>query len=112
MDQHGGDDGEGDRRPQPAVRKDGVLAGGVRWTTCALTDNLELIYAAQLLHGAVVTGLLVGGPLYLEQVVPDRLRSTAQGILAKETAAMKEIEAGTVDRAWVDKSLKEKGYNV
>ena len=60
----------------------GVLAGGVRWTTCALTDNLELIYAAQLLHGAVVTGLLVGGPLYLEQVVPDRLRSTAQGILA------------------------------
>jgi len=25
---------------------------------------------------------------------------------------MKEIEAGTVDRAWVDKSLKEKGYKV
>jgi PPP family 3-phenylpropionic acid transporter len=60
----------------------GVLAGGVRWTACALTDHLGVIYAAQLLHGVVVTGLLLGGPLYLELVVPERLRSTAQGVLA------------------------------
>jgi PPP family 3-phenylpropionic acid transporter len=60
----------------------GVLAGGVRWTACALTDHLGVIYAAQLLHGVVVAGLLLGGPLYLELVVPANLRSTAQGLLA------------------------------
>jgi MFS family permease len=30
----------------------------------------------------VVTGLILGGPLYVEQVVPERLRSTGQGVLA------------------------------
>jgi len=30
----------------------------------------------------VVTGLLLGAPLYLELIVPDRLRSTGQGLLA------------------------------
>ena len=60
----------------------GVLAGGVRWTGCALTDDLGIIYALQLLHGVVVAGLLLGGPLYLELVVPEPLRSTGQGLLA------------------------------
>ena len=60
----------------------GVLAGGVRWTACALSDDLGVIYAAQLLHGVVVAGLLLGGPLYLELVVPESLRSTGQGLLA------------------------------
>jgi PPP family 3-phenylpropionic acid transporter len=60
----------------------GVVAGGVRWTACALSDDLGVIYAAQLLHGVVVAGLLLGGPLYVEGVVPERLRSTAQGLLA------------------------------
>jgi MFS family permease len=59
----------------------GVLAGGVRWTACALTDHLGVLYAAQLLHGVVVAGLLLGGPLYLELVVPPALRSTAQSLL-------------------------------
>ena len=27
-------------------------------------------------------GLVIGGPLYVEQVVPERLRSTGQGVLA------------------------------
>ena len=59
-----------------------MLAGGLRWTLCATSDRFEVIYAAQLLHGVVVTGLLLGGPLYLEQVVPESLRSTGQGLLA------------------------------
>jgi len=59
----------------------GVLAGGVRWTACALTDHVGVIYAVQLLHGVVVAGLLLGGPLYLELVVPPNLRSTAQSLL-------------------------------
>jgi PPP family 3-phenylpropionic acid transporter len=60
----------------------GVLAGGLRWTVCGLTENLAVVYAVQILHGVTVTGLLLGGPLYVEAVVPERLRSTAQALLA------------------------------
>jgi regulator of RNase E activity RraA len=42
----------------------------------------------------------------------DSILASARSILAKETAAMKQILDGTVDRAWVDKALKEKGYAV
>ena len=60
----------------------GVLAGGLRWAVCGSVDDLRWIYAVQLLHGVVVAGLVIGGPLYVEMVVPDRLRSTGQGLLA------------------------------
>lgn len=60
----------------------GVLAGGVRWLICGLTSDLSIIYPVQLLHGVVVAGLLLGSPLYIEAVVPEQLRSTAQGLLA------------------------------
>lgn len=60
----------------------GVVAGGVRWLVCGLTTDLYVIYAVQLLHGVVVTGLLLGSPLYIEAIVPQHLRSTAQGMLA------------------------------
>jgi hypothetical protein len=38
--------------------------------------------------------------------------ASAKAILEKETAAMKQIQAGSVDRGWVDKALKEKGYRI
>lgn len=60
----------------------GLLAEGLRWTVCAFTSNLSLITAVQLLHGVSVAGVLVGASLYLEQAVPERLRSTGQAILA------------------------------
>lgn len=60
----------------------GVLAGGVRWLACALSHDLALLYPVQLLHGVVVAGLLLGAPLYLESIVPERLRATGQGLLA------------------------------
>jgi RraA family protein len=50
------------------------------------------------------------GLVAVPQEQAERILKSAQGILAKETAAMKEIEAGTVDRSWVDKALREKGY--
>src|SRR3954470_19041758 len=52
------------------------------------------------------------GLVAIPQDQAERILKSAQGILAKETAMMKEIEAGTVDRNWVDKSLKEKGYKL
>jgi RraA family protein len=42
----------------------------------------------------------------------ERVLASAKAILEKETAAMKQILAGTVDRSWVDKTLKEKGYRI
>lgn len=60
----------------------GVLAGGVRWTICGFAPELSWVWSVQLLHGVVVAGLVIGGALYVEQVVPERLRSTGQGLLA------------------------------
>jgi len=42
----------------------------------------------------------------------ERILASAKAILEKETAAMKQINAGTVDRGWVEKALREKGYKV
>ena len=60
----------------------GLLAEGVRWITCALTTDLEIIRVAMLLHGVGVAGIIIGGPLYLEKAVPARLRSTGQALIA------------------------------
>jgi len=59
--------------------------------------------------------IIIGDADGLVAIAPDqaeRILKSAQAILAKETAAMKEIEAGTVDRSWVDKALREKGYKI
>ena len=60
----------------------GTLAGGVRWTACGLLGDLSIVFPFQILHGVVVAGLVVGAPLYVEAIVPERLRSTGQGVLA------------------------------
>jgi len=54
----------------------------VRWTACGLISDLSILYPFQILHGVVVAGLVIGGPLYVEAIVPERLRSTGQGVLA------------------------------
>ena len=60
----------------------GVFVGGLRWLLCAFIDDLQLLSFVQTLHGVTVVGLLMGGPLYLDVVAPERLRSTAQAVLA------------------------------
>jgi len=52
------------------------------------------------------------GLVAIPQDQAERILKSAQAILAKERAAMKEINAGTVDRSWVDKALLEKGYKL
>jgi RraA family protein len=52
------------------------------------------------------------GLVAVPQSDAERILASAKSILEKETAAMKQILAGTVDRGWVDKSLKEKGYKL
>jgi len=60
----------------------GVLADGLRWLVCSLVGDLSVMYVLALLHGVVIAGLFVGSALYVESVVPERLRSTGQGLLA------------------------------
>ena len=60
----------------------GVIAGGLRWTVCAVAPDLSWIFPVQILHGIVIAGLMIGAPLYVEAVVPERLRAIGQGMLA------------------------------
>jgi RraA family protein len=52
------------------------------------------------------------GLVAIPQEQAERVLASAKSIVQKENAMMKEIVAGTVDRSWVDKTLKEKGYKI
>lgn len=78
----------------------GVLAGGVRWTVCGLTANPYWLYPVQTLHGVMVTGLMMGGPLYVDSVAPGRLRSTAQSLVAMVGLGLGGIASNTAS-GWI-----------
>jgi RraA family protein len=52
------------------------------------------------------------GLVAVPQALAERVLASAQAILAKETAAMRQMQDGTVDRSWVDQTLKAKGYKI
>jgi len=60
----------------------GALAAGLRWTASAGSGDLGVVTGLGVLHGVVVTGITIGGPLYVEAAVPPALRSTGQALLA------------------------------
>ncbi|RMF23740.1 MAG: MFS transporter, partial [Deltaproteobacteria bacterium] len=60
----------------------GVGSGAIRWLVSALAGDLRVVYAVQILHGVTVMGLIIGGPIYVEAVVPARLRATGQAMLS------------------------------
>jgi hypothetical protein len=60
----------------------GVIAAGVRWLVVGLSQDLSWIFVVMVLHGVTVVGFMIGCPLYVDAVVPERLRSTGQGVLA------------------------------
>ena len=69
----------------------GLVAAGVRWIVSGAVDDLAIVTAVQVLHGVTVWGLVLGIPKYVDSVVPERLRSTGQGLLA-----MIGISAGSI----------------
>ena len=120
------------------ARQRGV-AGMVIWG--AIRDSAEIgagvypVFAAGVTHrgpykngpGEINVPVLIGGTVVnpgdiivgdadglvaVPLAQADKILASAKAILAKETAAMKQILDGTVDRGWVDKALKEKGYAV
>jgi PPP family 3-phenylpropionic acid transporter len=85
----------------------GVFVGGLRWTLSALFTDPMFLFAVQALHGVTVVGLNLGSPLYLDTVAPERLRSTAQGILSMVGMGIAGIASNTaagwlVDRGGTD----------
>jgi MFS family permease len=54
------------------------------------------VYPLQALHGVVVAGLVIGGPLYVEATVPERLRSTGQNALAMIGVSLGGISSNLV----------------
>lgn len=60
----------------------GAAASGVRWTLAGWSGDLAVVTGAQLLHGVVVWGVILGAPVYVDAAVPARLRSTGQAMLA------------------------------
>ncbi len=78
----------------------GVLVGGLRWTLSAVLTDPMLLFAVQTLHGVTVVGLNLGSPLYLDTVAPERLRSTAQGILSMVGAGVAGI-ASNIAAGWL-----------
>jgi PPP family 3-phenylpropionic acid transporter len=61
-----------------------------------------LLFAVQALHGVTVVGLNLGSPLYLDTVAPERLRSTAQGILSMVGMGIAGIASNTAAGWLVD----------
>jgi PPP family 3-phenylpropionic acid transporter len=92
------------RRVGPRVMvASAALAGGVRWLVCALFHDLNIVYPAQILHAFVVVGLLVGAPLYVEVLIPERLRSTGQGLLMTLGISIGGIASVTASGALMDR---------
>lgn len=80
----------------------GILADGLRWTVCAWSGNLAVIQAMMALHGLVVAGIMVGAAVYVEQVTPERLRSTGQGGLAMMGISLAGVLSTTVGGTLLD----------
>jgi regulator of RNase E activity RraA len=107
-----------------AIRDSAELgAGSYPVFACAVTHrgpykngpgeiNVPVVMGGMPVHpGDIVVGD-ADGLVAVPQDQAERVLASAQAILQKETAAMKQMQDGTVDRSWVDKALREKGYRV
>ncbi len=56
----------------------GIGASAVRWTLSGFTDDIGVLAVVQILHGVTIWGLMMGMPVYIDALVPERLRSTGQ----------------------------------
>ena len=74
--------------------------------------NVPIVMGGMAVNpGDIVVGD-ADGIVAVPQSMAERVLAAAKGILAKETALLKEMKSGKVDRSWVDKTLREKHYNL
>ena len=60
----------------------GIAAGGLRWAGSAVAYDLHVATILGLLHGVAVMGLGIGASLYVEEAIPEPLRSSGQALLS------------------------------
>lgn len=87
-----------------AVMMLGVTAAAVRWLVSGFCSDLAVVTAAQALHGVTVWGILLGAPAYVEAVVPERLRSTGQGLLAMVSFGLGSV-LSSVAAGWLTDAI-------
>jgi MFS transporter, PPP family, 3-phenylpropionic acid transporter len=80
----------------------GIAADSLRWLVCAMSPSLDIIYVVQVFHGLAVAGFVVGSALYVEAVVPGRLRSTAQGLVYMVGVSLGGIISSAAAGALID----------
>jgi RraA family protein len=74
--------------------------------------NVPIVIGGMVVNpGDIIVGD-ADGLVAVPQQIAEQVLASAQAILVKETAMMQQIQAGTVDRSWVAKTLKEKGYAI
>jgi PPP family 3-phenylpropionic acid transporter len=84
----------------------GIVCDGSRWLITALAPSLFWIFGIQLLHGAVVVGLIIGMQLYVEAEVPSRLRATGQTVLGTAMSL-----GAVLSHLWAGAALEHLGAN-
>jgi MFS transporter, PPP family, 3-phenylpropionic acid transporter len=80
----------------------GIAADALRWLVSSLSSSLQVIYVVQVFHGLAVAGFVVGSALYVEAVIPGRLRSTAQGLVYMAGVSLGGIVSSVVSGALID----------
>jgi PPP family 3-phenylpropionic acid transporter len=80
-----------------------AAAGGLRWLICSCLPSLTFVYPVQLIHALVVTGISVGTSLYVEQVVPGRLRATAQALAVMMGSSIGGVASSAIAGSIMDR---------
>jgi len=74
--------------------------------------NVPIVMGGMTVHpGDIVVGD-ADGLIAIPLDMAERVLASAKAIRAKEAVTMEQIAARTVDRSWVDKALKDKGYKL
>jgi len=74
--------------------------------------NVPVAIAGMPVHpGDIIVGD-ADGIVAVPPEIAERVLASAKAIRQKEAVVMQEIEAGTLDRAWVDETLRRKGYRL
>lgn len=81
----------------------GAGAAAVRWLVSGYTEDLDVLTVVQVLHGVTVWGVMLGLPLYVDSLVPARLRSTAQGWHAMVGPALGGVVSNALAGAAIDR---------
>jgi RraA family protein len=74
--------------------------------------NVPIGIAGMPVHpGDIVVGD-ADGVVAVPLAIAERVLASAKAIREKERVVMQDIEAGTLDRGWVDETLRQKGYRL